>query len=121
MNRKRLTCSIVILISLLVATGEASALTERQKIDALLEAIGRSNLVFIRNGTEYSAARAVSHLRLKLDRAGDRIRSAEMFITYLASKSSMTGEPYSVRLPDGHSFPAAEWLRAELRKIEKSN
>ncbi len=69
----------------------AGPLTEEQKIQALLEAVETSGVQFIRNGTAYGGKEARSHLELKLSRAGGRIKTAEHFIEYLATKSSMTG------------------------------
>ncbi len=51
--------------------------TEQQKIDDLIHTVEtlQKNATFIRNGTEYDAAHAASHLRLKLRFAGSRIKS----------------------------------------------
>jgi hypothetical protein len=104
---------------LLVTVTGALAISESQKITALLNAIEQSNLVFIRNGTEYSAPRAREHLEMKLSRSGGRITTAAQFIEHLASRSSMTGTPYYVKLPDGRRMRAAVWLREKLAEIER--
>ncbi len=111
---------ILTTLLLLVAATGALALSESQKITALLDAIEESNLIFIRNGTEYSASRAREHLEMKLSRAGNRIRTAAQFIEHLASRSSMTGSIYYVKLPDGRRMRAADWLREKLADIERA-
>ena len=74
--------------------------------------------MFIRNGTEYDAAKAAEHLHRKLDYAGKRIKTAQDFIDQLASASSMTGKPYRIRFKDGHSVESAVYFREQLRKLE---
>ena len=72
---------------------------------------------FIRNGLEYDAAKAADHLRLKLRAAGDRVRTAEDFIRLCGSKSSLSGEPYRIRFPDGTSMDVEAFLRQKLKSL----
>jgi hypothetical protein len=83
------------------------------EITHLLNAIADSACVFHRNGKNHSPAEARDHLAMKLRRAGSRIDTAEDFIKYLATKSSWTGKPYSIRCADD-STPSADWLNARL-------
>jgi len=92
--------------------------TEPQKIERLLQFVGASGVTFIRNGAEYTATEAVEHMRRKLDYAGKRIKTARQFIKHLATGSSMTGKPYTVRFKDGREIPSAEWLTRALDRIE---
>jgi hypothetical protein len=103
---------------LLLTAASASSMSESQKICALLNAIERANLIFIRNGVEYSAKEARGHLERKLSRAGSRVRTAEQFIQHIASRSYMTGTPYYVKYPDGSTIEVSVWLRRKLREIE---
>lgn len=93
------------------------AMTEDQKIQALLDAVSSSDLIFIRNGTEYSPAQARSHMQLKFSNSGGRINTAEDFIKYLATKSSMTGKLYYVKFKDGKTMPLSVWLTEKLEKL----
>jgi hypothetical protein len=94
-------------------------LTEQQKIQALISSIETlKGAVFIRNGSEYDGKKAADHMRAKLRYAGDKIQTAEEFIDELASKSSMSGRPYQIRLPDGRTVNSADYFHAELRKLE---
>lgn len=122
MKRKGLTIALMIL-AMLACTGSLAAedgatLTEQQKIEKLLAAISASKAVFIRNGIEYGADSAVSHMRLKLSRSGGMIRTADQFIEHIATKSSMTGIAYYIKFEDGTKVKSAEWLRARLKEIE---
>jgi hypothetical protein len=94
------------------------ALTPNQETDALIRAMqDLDGAVFIRNGSEHTALEAADHLRSKLKAAGGRIHNAEDFIEQIASKSSMTGNPYSIRLRDGKTVDAGEWFRARLAEL----
>jgi len=96
-----------------------SPLTEKRKIAALLDAIEKSKATFIRNDLEYppSVARQLMEYRIKA--AGDRIKTAQDFIDHLATRSSTTGRPYQIKLPDGRTTESALWLRARLAEIER--
>ncbi len=110
---------ILFLTMALAAPLSAKPLTERQKIQALLNEIGKAKgMVFIRNGVEHKAARAKSHLAYKYSRTKSRIRTARHFIKYLGTKSSWTGIAYKVRLKNGKTMPSAVWLNARLTEIE---
>lgn len=87
---------------------------ERARIEKLIAAVSSSGVVFIRNGTEHTSSEAADHLRTKWSRAGDRVKTADEFIDVLGSRSSQTGEPYRVRLPDGTERDAGPWLRELL-------
>ena len=70
---------------------------------------------FIRNGREYDARAASSHLRLKLKVAGNKVKTAEDFIKLCASKSSITGEPYLMRFADGATVKSEVYFRNKLK------
>ena len=95
-----------------------AALTEREKIDALLTRLEASSDTFTRNGSDYSGKDAAAHLRSKWKSAGDRVKTARQFIDGLASTSSMSGKPYTVRKADGSTVNAKAWFDAELAEIE---
>jgi hypothetical protein len=88
---------------------------ESKKIDFLIstiEALGDAK--FVRNGTAYDAQTAANHLRRKLKYAGSRIKSADDFIRYCATASSMSGVPYQIRFSDGRVETSEAFLREKL-------
>lgn len=96
--------------------------TEVQRIEALIAAVGRlEGATFIRNGSEHTAAEAADHLRLKWKNAGKRVRTAEDFIRYCATQSSMSGRKYRIRLADGRELDSADWFSAELRRYDAAH
>ena len=97
------------------APGRPSEESQREEIERLLAHIESADVTFIRSGREYTAEEAAEHLRQKLAVAGDRVQTLEQFIEHIASRSSLTGEPYQVKLPDGTTLEAREWLEGGIR------
>jgi Family of unknown function (DUF5329) len=110
------------IFTLLLTTTIALALDRQAKaeIDELISYVGTSGVRFIRNGTEHSGAEGAQHLRDKLARAGNRVKTTEDFITGIASTSYITGKPYLVKFADGHTQPTGDWLRAHLSEVRKN-
>lgn len=114
--------ALAVSLSLLVAiasTSSAREAHEERRINHLLRAIeGLDGATFIRNGGEHSAKDAAKHLRMKLRKAGGRVKTAEDFIVGLASKSSWTGRPYRIRLANGTTTEVGDFLRSKLREFD---
>ena len=102
------------------AVPAAKPLTEQEKIEKLIAALGAlKGATFLRNGSEHTAKDAADHVRSKWSAQKKEIRTAQEFIEKAASKSSMSGQPYVIRLSDGKEVKAGEWLRERLTEIEK--
>ena len=89
----------------------ANQQTEQEKIEAALVRIEKSDLTFIRNGSEHTGKEASDHMRSKLKQAGDSVKTFDDFVTKVATKSSLSGKPYLVKLKDGKTQELAGWLR----------
>ena len=114
MNRIRRLLLVVAVLALSPAAFAAS----NPEIEALIVRVEHADgVVFIRNGSEYSATEAAAHLRRKLAAAHGRITTAEQFIDTIAARSSMTGIAYRVRFADGREIDSAAWLRQLLREL----
>jgi hypothetical protein len=98
----------------------APALTEAQKIEALLQAVEKlqGKATFLRNGSEHDAKAAADHLRMKWQKAGSRVKTAPDFIRGCATGSSMSGQPYKIRFQDGHEVLSADYFWTELKKLD---
>ena len=114
-----LRISMALMLGLFVGTALARApLSETQKIESLIDSLSSlKGAVFIRNGSEYSADQAVHHLRMKWDHAGSKVKTAEDFIQYCASKSSFSGEKYQIRLANGKTEYSEDYFREVLMRI----
>jgi hypothetical protein len=91
----------------------------KAEIDELLNYVQKSGVRFIRSGTEYSAVEGAQHLRDKLAKAGNRVKTTDDFITGIASTSYLSGKPYLVKFADAHTQPTGEWLKAHLAEVRK--
>ena len=93
----------------------------RAEIERLLAFVANSGCQFNRNGTWYPAPEASAHLADKERYLAERgqITSAEDFIAKAATKSSMTGKPYTVRCGSEPVIASDEWLTAELRRFRQ--
>jgi|SRR5579863_3060656 len=106
---------LLFLMGFLIAPAFGQQDIEQRKIDYLIGSIAElKDASFIRNGSEYDAQRAVDHLRLKLRYAGSKVKTAEDFIDYCATGSSMSGEKYQIKFPDGRLVDTAVFLRDKL-------
>jgi hypothetical protein len=107
--------------ALAIAGADEKPLTEKQKIEALIKHIeGLEDAKFVRNGREHDAKTAAKFLRGKWEANEARIKTAKDFIEKAASASSTTGKPYLIRFKDGKEVKTGDYLREELKKIEKA-
>jgi hypothetical protein len=124
MNMMVRTAGLLALCFVLNARATDATSGEAMKIEYLIASVASlADARFIRNGTAYDAKAAADHLRLKLKMAGSRVQSAEDFITYCASVSSVSGAPYLIRFADGREMTTASFLRSKLKsyEIQKGN
>ncbi len=89
---------------------------ETLAITHLMQYVRESGLQFIRNSKSFNADDAANHMQKKLDYARERLSTADEFIDYVASRSSITNLPYYVVTPDGKKQEMGPWLYAELEK-----
>jgi len=106
-------CLLCVLLAGAVLPARADTAAE---IAGLLDFIAASGCTFTRNGTTYDSAAARDHIAMKYDYVRSHVHTTEQFIEYTATKSSMSGKPYTVECK-GELTPSAEWLRAELARI----
>jgi len=114
---KTLLLSAVSVAVCLLGSAQAMTAEEDAKIQYLItriETLG-PEVKFVRNGTEYDAKKAADHLRLKLKKAGDHVKTVDDFIELCATKSSVSGKPYQLKFPDGTTTELAPYLRAQLK------
>ncbi|MDR2368901.1 MAG: DUF5329 family protein [Deltaproteobacteria bacterium] len=91
---------------------------ELHKVVSLLDLLAtKTDHSFVRNGQAYNVDTAVSHLKTKLRSAGDKIATCEDFINLVASKSSMSGEPYLIVTPNGENIEANKFFHDLLKQI----
>ena len=98
-------------------TAHAREAKENARIEHLISSVEKlSGATFIRNGTEYDPKKAGSHMRMKLDKAGHKVKTAENFIDGIAAKSSSSGKPYQIRKSDGTLITTSAYFYALLKE-----
>jgi len=120
MMRRRFVAGSLVLLSMAQAVVAAAPAQEQSRIEKLIRYVeSQKTLKFVRNGTEYTAEDAGKFLRGKLEAMGGEVTTARQFIKRIASRSSMSGQPYHVRLADGQILLAENFLEDELQRIER--
>lgn len=100
-------------------TAQAREAKENARIEHLISSIEKlSGAKFIRNGTEYDNKKAGEHLRMKLKKGGDKVKTAENFIDGIAAKSSVSGKDYKIRKPDGSLVTTSSYFYARLKEYD---
>jgi hypothetical protein len=96
-------------------------LTEKDKITALIANVqSLKDARFVRNGREYNSAQAAEFLRRKWQASAASIATARDFIEKIASISSTSGQPYTLRFKDGTEKNSGDYLLSVLKKLEKA-
>ena len=120
MMRRRFVAGSLVLLSMAQTVVAAAPAQEQSRIEKLIRYVeSQKTLKFVRNGTEYTAEDAGKFLRGKLEAMGGEVTTARQFIKRIASRSSMSGQPYQVRLADGQTMLAENFLEDELQRIER--
>lgn len=120
---KQLLICLFFAMSSSVLAAESDAIAKKE-IEHLIGHLASSGCPFNRNGSWFSASRAVSHLQRKYEYLAARrlAPTAEAFIEGAASESSASGNPYLVRCSGQPEVKSAAWFSAELSRFrEESN
>lgn len=110
-------CAVVCLCLVSIAHAAPAPATATVEIEALLAYVKQlDGATFVRNGSGHAPAAAEAHLRMKWENQAAKIKTADDFIELCATKSSLSGERYRIRLKDGAVRDSAEVLREELMR-----
>jgi len=117
---KKILITTFVIIALFPVAVSAQENIEKKKIDFLISSVENlKGVKFIRNGSEHDGKEAAKHLRLKLEKAGNNVRTVDDFIRLCASKSYITGKPYMIKFPDGKIISSEKYLREKLTAYDK--
>ncbi len=107
------------LVILLVAVS-AGALADTQKeIEHLLDFVVNTSCKYERNGTLYSGIEAQGHIKKKYQYFMGKIKSAEDFIKYSATESTISGTKNTILCENKPVQNSADWLLEELKKFRQ--
>ena len=88
-----------------------------KEVNHLLAFVKNSGCIINRNGTDHPAEKGVSHIEKKYDYFRDDINSTEEFIEYSATKSTMSGDYYTVNCLGKKTMRTQDWLMDELNEF----
>ena len=118
---KSILITSFVVLALFSGVVKAQDNIEKKRIDFLISSIENiKGAKFIRNGTEHDGREAAAHLRMKLQKTGDKVQTAEDFIRLCASKSSISGKPYMIRSSDGKSINSEQYFREKLMEYDST-
>lgn len=86
------------------------------EVKHLLSFVKDSDCIINRNGSNYPAEKAIEHIEKKYDYFRDEIKNTEDFIKYSATKSTMSGDYYTVSCQGKKTIRTQDWLLLELEK-----
>lgn len=109
---------LLILITALLA-GSVFADTPAE-IDHLLSFVANTSCQYDRNGTIYEGAEARNHINMKYEYYKRKVKTAEDFIKYSATKSMISGRKYKIHCPGSETVNASDWLLEELHHYRAS-
>jgi hypothetical protein len=103
----------------LSASAAEPEVTAKKEIEHLIGHLAASGCQFNRNGSWYSASRAVTHLKRKYEYLAERklVPTAEAFIENAASQSNSSGKPYLVKCGGEKEVQSAQWFSTELQSF----
>ena len=114
---KKILVTVFAILAIFSGALTAQDNAEKKKIEFLISSVENLKSVkFIRNGSEYDGKQAAEHLRMKLQKAGGNVQTADDFIRLCASQSFITGKPYMIRLSDGKTIKSEEYFRKKLKE-----
>ena len=110
--------ALLSLVSIAVAAPPADPVATIE-IDHLLQFVAQSDCAFFRNGTWYEGKQASQHLREKYEYLAKRepIASAEVFVEKVATRSSLSSQPYKVRCAPEAELSTNRWLLDALARF----
>ncbi|MCP2042317.1 DUF5329 family protein [Pontibacter sp. HSC-36F09] len=98
-------------------SGSSETMSEDQKVQKLIEYIRTlQGATFIRDNSEFAPEKAAEHLYSKWKKHASKIKTAEGFVTELATQSS-SGTPYSIRFADGSTNTTRDVLLCQLSTL----
>jgi len=109
-------CIFVCIISIPVFASDMQS-----EINHLLAYLENSECQFERNGKIHSGKDTVDHVKKKYNYFKGKIDSAEKFIEYSATKSTLSGKYYMVLCKDKPKIKTQDWLLQELKNYRSKD
>lgn len=106
-------------LAMALLAGSALAGTQ-EEIDHLLNYVANTSCKYDRNGTIHDGPEARDHINMKYEHYKKKVKTAEDFIRYSATKSLISGKKYKIRCPGSEAVFASDWLLDELKAFREN-
>ena len=110
---KSLLKALIVVTTLMATFAMAGS---QQEIDHLLNYVESTPCQYERNGTLHNGRMARGHIEMKYNHYRKKVRTAEDFIKYSATRSSISGSQYQIICPNAEAVNASDWLQVELNQ-----
>jgi len=104
---------------LILFSSEAAEVNYKVEIAHLLVYVKNTSCKYIRNGEAHDGVAAAQHIKKKYDYYKDDIHTAEEFIRFSATKSTVSDSKYFIECSGSAKVESAQWLLAELDRYRK--
>ncbi len=111
---------IKFLVVLLVILSNAAYADTQKEIAHLLDFVANTACKYERNGILYGGIEAQGHIKKKYQYSINKINSAEDFIKYSATRSTISGKKYTILCADMPVQNSADWMLEERKKFRQS-
>ena len=108
----------IMLSGMLIAYGQQGV--TQQEIDHLLGFVANTPCQYDRNGSIHNGPDARDHINRKYEYYRKKVKTAEDFVKYSATKSKMSGRSYRIHCPGEKDVSSSEWLLQELQAFRES-
>ncbi len=108
------------LVVLLVILSNAAYADTQKEITHLLDFVANTACKYERNGTLYDGIEAQAHIKNKYYYFIEKISSAEDFIKYSATRSTLSGKKYKIFCEDMPVQYSGEWLLEALKDFRQN-
>lgn len=114
---------VFLITATLVCSAVIADISTKSKIEIeyLISFVETSPCKINRNGKYYNGKEAIVHIQKKYAFFKNDISTAEQFIDYSATKSTLSGKYYSVKCGSGQPFKTSDWLLNELNNYRDKN
>ena len=100
---------------------QAHASAIEDEISHLLLFVKNTECEYDRNGTIHNGKEAAKHIQTKYNYFKKKITSTEEFIELSATKSTLSGKPYTVQCEGVEKITSKDWLLNELENYRVGN
>jgi hypothetical protein len=107
-----------IILAIVMLAGSAQAGTQ-EEIAHLLDFVAATPCEYDRNGSVHDGPEARDHINKKYKHYRKKVKTAEDFIKYSATRSMMSGTKYIIRCPGFADVFASDWLLDELKTFRE--